>query len=437
MDLYSKYLRVKLGIIDCINGLPYKEIKYIHDHTFEEGLPIREKALHELLDFAHLNTIFYSQFKGYDLTKYPIMTKADLIAHYNEIRVEENKIPRQEGPVFIQRTSGSTGTPLAIPQDTRKRRRRAAELNYYVSILGYTPYEKMIHLRTWDNFSQKPQNFKKKFNIVPFDVKKLDNEHILSLCNLINEEKAVYIRGYASCFDKISKVAKEHHLTFPSLKLIVATSEALEDDVRTSVKMNLRCEIASQYSDEECGLLAQERVPTKEKDNPMYFNWSGYFFEFLQLDSDKPAEYGELARIVLTDLHNYAFPLIRYDTGDTCVISAPNEHSNGYPILLKLYGRKFDLTYSTNDEPVYPLTYGRILKNYDCISSWQFVQKTRTDYTLILVLKDKCDTSKVPDMLYNIKQVIGIDANINVEIVDEIPLMRSGKRKPVRNEWNR
>lgn len=37
------------------------------------------------------------------------------------------------------------------------------------------------------------------------------------------------------------------------------------------------------------------------------------------MDSDEPAEPGELGRIVITDLFNYAFPILRYDNGDTAV----------------------------------------------------------------------------------------------------------------------
>jgi len=74
------------------------------------------------------------------------------------------------------------------------------------------------------------------------------------------------------------------------------------------------------------------------------------------------------------------------------------------------------------------------LKNYDVISSWQFVQKGEKDYTLVLVLKYD-DKSAVEDMIMQIKSFLGEDARIIAERVDNIPLLRSGKRKPVRNEW--
>ena len=438
MEDRAEILRKKFWENDKQNGspigIPYKEVEFIQTHSMEEGWSIRRQKLHNLLDYARKNTRFYSKYEGYDITRYPVMTKTMLIEHHDEIAVAPENIPGQEGPVFIQRTSGSTGNPLAMPQDTKKRQRRVAEIKYLVEQLGYKSHEKMIHLRTWDNLTRKPEDMEEKDNIYPFDIKSLGEDRLKLLCDLINQKKAVYLRGYASTFDKIAKVALKYGYTFPSLKLVVATSESLEDDVRQAAQKAFGCNIVSQYADEECGVLAQESIPTLPTDNKMYFNWSGYYVEILKMNEDVPAEYGEIGRIVLTDFHNYAFPLIRYDTGDTCLILPPDEKSNGYPVMGKLYGRRFDLTYTTSGIPIYPLAYGRILKNYDIISSWQFVQKGEKDYSLVLVLK-KEDDAAVADMVSQIKSFLGDDANIAIERVSEIPLLRSGKRKPVKNEW--
>ena len=373
----AEYLRKKFWEEDESKGspigIPYKEVEFILTHSMEEGWPLRKRKLHDLLEYARTHTRFYSIFEGYDLKAYPIMSKQMLINHHDEIVVNPIEIPGQEGDVFIQRTSGSTGTPLAMPQDTKKRLRRIAEIKYLASILGYQSHEKMIHLRTWDNLTRKPEDMEEKDNIYPFDIKNLSEDRLKLLCGLINEKEAVYLRGYASTLGKIASVATKYGYTFPTLKLVVATSESLEDDVRQAAQKAFGCNIVSQYADEECGVLAQESIPTLPTDNKMYFNWSGYFIEILKMDQDSPVEYGEIGRIVLTDFHNHAFPLIRYDTGDTCQLLPPDEKSNGYPIMGKLYGRRFDLTYTTQGIPIYPLAYGRILKNYDIISSWQFV----------------------------------------------------------------
>lgn len=439
MDLNALFLRTRFWIKDFFSGspirTPYKEIKFIQEHSYKEGLPIREKALRKLLAHAKQNTVFYKNIKGNDLNSFPIMNKASLLEHYHEICVEKSKIPGQVGDIHIQTTSGSTGTPFKIPQDTLKRQRRIAELKYFGAIAGFKTHDKLIHLRTWNKWQQKTAKQIKTENIIPFDIARMGDEDLKRLCDLIISSKAVCLRGYASSLGKLAEYAKGKNYQFPHLKLAIAGAESLQDDVRALFKEVMHAEIQSQYANEECGILAQERVPTQEKDNPMYWNHSGYFFEVLKFNSDEPAEYGELGRIVITDLYNYAFPVIRYDNGDTAVLLPPNEYSLGYPVLGKLYGRRFDLTYSTTGAAIWPLTYGRILKHYENIAQWQFVQNGEKKYELNLILRNHEDN--LNEIVNQLKEPLGQDAIISINEVHDIPVLASGKRKPVVNNWRR
>lgn len=438
MDYKAFLLRLKFWISDFFNGSPirnaYNDIKFLSEHTYEEGLPLRERKLKALLRHASLHTSYYAGYSE-NLSEYPVMNKNLYIENYDAISVAPENIPGQKGALHIQATSGSTGTPFAIPQDTRKRERRIAELKYFGKIVGFTTHEKLIHLRTWNRWQSKTPRQIKKENIIPFDISEMGDTKIQALCELINKEKAICLRGYASSFDLLANYVKGHPCNFPTLKIIIAGSEALHDDTRLHVKNYLKCEIISQYANEECGILAQEQVPTSNKENPMYINYAGYYFEVLKLDKDEPAEYGELGRIVITDLHNYAFPIIRYDNGDIGMLLPPNGHSKGYPILGRLYGRRFDICYTTDNHPFFPMTIGRILKHFNNIRQWQFIQKEAKEYHLKLIVGvnwDKKDEESVTTLL---KEALGNDAIMRIHYVDDIPVLSSGKRKPVINEW--
>lgn len=439
MDINTYYLRAKFWIEDYLKGSPigkpYNEVKYIQEHSYEEGLPIREKALHNLMDFAREHSAYYKNIKGYDLKSYPIMNKATLLEHYDEIKVAPAEIPGQQGEVHIQTTSGSTGTPFKIPQDTLKRQRRIAELKYFGKIVGFRTHDKLIHLRTWNRWQQKTAKQIKSENIIPFDIAIMDDASLKRLCELAISENAVCLRGYASSLGKVAEYADGKGYQFPHLKIAIAGAEALQDDTRALYKRVMKSEIISQYANEECGIMAQERTPTKDTDNCMYWNYSGYYFEVLKFDSDEPAEYGELGRIVITDLHNYAFPLIRYDNGDTAVLLPPDEYSNGYPVLGKLFGRRFDITYSTTGAAISPLTYGRILKHFDTISQWQFVQEGEKEYKLKVVMR--CEDPNLKSIVDQLKEYIGKDAVVTIEKVSDIPVLASGKRKPCVNNWKK
>lgn len=444
MDIHAMILRNRFWLKDILNGSkiyrPFKEVRYVMEHDEAETRALRQTMLEKHLRFAQQNTKFYAGMTSLKLQDYPVMNKMSLIDHMDEIRVDAKNIPGQVGEVHIQRTSGSTGTPFAVPQDTKKRQRRIAELKYFGKVSGFNSHEKLIHLRTWNKWQSKSSKQIKSENIIPFDVTKFGVEEMQSLCELIQSEKALCLRGYVSAFDSVAnyimgcgKVWK-----FPSLRIIIAGGEALHDDVRQKIKIAFGCDVMSQYADEECGILAQEtlRTPPGGADNEMYMNWASYVFEVLKMESDEPAAYGEPGRMVLTDLYNRAFPIVRYDTGDVAVMLPPNEYSHGYPVLGKLMGRRFDLTYATNGQVVHPLTYGRTLKHFDSVVQWQFIQHGEKSYELKVILRDN-DVSKISDAVKLFKETLGEDAEIIISQVEELPVLQSGKRKPVVNEWKK
>ena len=111
-----------------------------------------------------------------------------------------------------------------------------------------------------------------------------------------------------------------------------------------------------------------------------------------------------------------------------------NDQSNGFPVLSKIYGRLLDLVYDTTGTAIHPMTLARILKNYDKINHWQFIQKNANLYELKLQLTEGMDTA---GCVRQLKQVFGDDAQIEISLVNDIPVLSSGKRKPVVNEWKR
>lgn len=445
MSFKAFYLRTKFWLNDWLKGSPigrqYREIKYIQEHSAAAGEPLRRKALENILSYAQTNTKFYSKFSSLKLEDYPVMNKSMLIAHADEINVDPSKIPNQEGPLYVQKTSGSTGTPFTILHDTRKRQRRIAELKYFGKIVGFRSHDELVQLRAWNRFQSKTVQQGNRENIVPFDISRMGQDDMAELFAIIRKTHAKCLRSYASSFKIIAEYARQHpetQVAVRDLRIAIAGSEMLEDAIRPLYKKYMHGDIISQYANEECGILAQERVPTSDSDNVMYINHASYFFEVLKMDRDEPAGYGELGRIVLTDLHNLAFPLIRYDNGDVGMLLPPNEYSRGYPILGKLFGRRLDLIYSTSGAALHPMAIGREMKHYDDVAQWQFIQKEEAQYELRICLREEGGGPAVSSrVIQPLKNILGEDAVINVVVVDDIPVLASGKRKMVVNERKR
>lgn len=433
MSLLARCLRYAFWTRDFFRGSPvrsqYRQIRRVQ----EEGAST-EEALRQLLAFTVHHSKLYTG-GGYtpsDLTSFPVVNKSLLRQNMELLQVPVEENPWQKQPTYhVQKTSGSTGARFALAQDTRKRNRRLAELKYFGEKVGFRSHDKLVHMRVWTRWQSKGRWQSFRENIEPFNCTNLNDEHLGELCRLIRSSRAVCLRGYASSFDLLGRYVEKHRVQLPSLRIIIAGSEALQDGTRELVERAIGCPIISQYANEENGILAQEEPG---KPGRFLLNHASYVFEVLKPDSDEPAGYGELGRLVVTDLYNYACPMIRYDTGDMCSMQLDPE--TGRPFIDRLFGRRLDMIYNLAGEPVFPMYFARVLKNYEAIAQWQFIQKGAADYTLKLTLIEGEGAFPAEE---EVKQallaLLGEQAHISFEYVKEIPVLNSGKRKAVVNEW--
>lgn len=398
------------------------------------GRKVQQQRLSELLAHATAYSEFFKPYAGKSISDFPVTNKQVYIQNHDAVAVAIENIPEQETEkLYIDKTSGSTGTPFEVFHDSRKRHRRVAELKYFGESVGFKSHEKLGQCKIWAQAYVKPPEWLKRENMVPIHAQKVDEQSLKEVCELVKNEKIVSLRAYAGWYEKLVMFLEEHReytSYFRSVKVAISISEALSDVARQKMKEMTGVPIVECYADMEAGLLAHQRVD----DNNYYLNHASYYFEILKMDSDEPAEYGELGRIVLTDLYNYAFPLIRYDTGDTAVLQKGNETSGGWDYISKLYGRRLDLIYDTSGKPVHPMIFVSYLKYFPGIVQWQFIQKAEREYCIKLSTNKEVDCKAVADSM---KEIIGEDAAIEFELVDEIPVLASGKRKPVVNEWKK
>lgn len=408
----------------------YKQInKSLADPSYTENL--QKHYLAAMLEYMTTHSSYYSSFHSVaDLKLFPVMTKQDLIAHHDEMAIDPSVIPYQKGDLYIQKTSGSTGIPFSMPQDTRKRQRRIAEIKAFSALDGYESHEPMAQCRVWTKWQSKTSKQALRENIYPVNVLTVDDESLTNVCGLIKAKHIVAVRGYASWFTSFMNYLKRHTEMIPflhTLKICITHSETLDERTREFFQNSIGCNICECYANEENGIFGQQKIGSHSYE----LNNTGYVFELLKLDSNDPAEFGELGRIVVTDLHQRAFPVIRYDTGDTGVFS-PVSPSSSLPRLEKLYGRKLDLVYDTNGKPIHPMSFNRILKNFDSIKQWQFAQTSESTYELRVVASSDFSQSSCEK---EIEAFLGQDAQLQFVYQESIPVLKSGKHRSVVCEW--
>lgn len=442
MNLKAIYLRKKYWFTDFLNGMrmwkQYKDVMLIMNNN-DYSEKARKRYLNNLLDFAIKNVPYYSQnVKQYkNLQDFPIVNKQIYLKNYNEFCTPVDKIPFQEGKLHIQHTSGSTGTPFDVPQDTLCRLRRIAIIKAENEIIGFHSFEPMMHLRAVAHYWNDKRDLilNKKLNIWYVDNANLKDDKIKKIIEIINKNKIKVIRGYMTSLDTITKYMEDNKILFNHKITFISVGELLLDRLSNRVKEYLKCNIISQYASEEIGIFGQSEINGSGRN--INLNNAGCIVEILKMDCDKPADIGERGRIVVTDFTNYAFPMIRYEMGD---IAAPQKYNKDGTIksICKLSGRITDLIYCTNGHSIDLLnSLPREIQNNKSIIQFQFIQHDSKKYTLRLCIENKEITKKEYEFIQKLKNILGEDAEVKIEWINEIPVLSSGKRKVIINEWKK
>jgi phenylacetate-CoA ligase len=109
----------------------------------------------------------------------------------------------------------------------------------------------------------------------------------------------------------------------------------VDDEARGLCRTEFGAEIADTYGAEEAGHFASQCPECGE----YHVSAEAMRVEILRADGS-PAPPGEIGRVVVTSLYNYAQPLIRYEIGDLAEVgSEPSACGRGLPTLRRILGR--------------------------------------------------------------------------------------------------
>lgn len=402
----------------------YKDIK----RCYYNGNNHIEKDVSNLLEHARKTTKFYSQYTQNKIEDFPVMNKRMIIENYEEIKSSKyigKKLHKMS-------TSGSTGTPFTVVQDKIKRSRVIAEVLFFGKICGYTFGQGQVFFRVWVNSVKKSKLKQFLQNMITEDISNLDSDKMEQIKEILTKDKKIKnILSYSSTMGQVSKYLLEKGLTPKnfSVKSIICGSELLQDETRNNLKKVFNSNIVSRYANEENGILGQECIEKQE----FHLNTSSYYFEFLKLDEDKKAEKGELARIVITDLYNYALPMIRYDTGDLAIVGDATCDIKVNAVIKEIFGRKVDLIYNTEGQALSPHAITNNMWNTQNIKQFKFTQISKDEYVILLNVEKNFDKEQEKEIKEKFIKILGNNAKIKIEYTDEIPVLASGKRRYIEN----
>lgn len=417
--------------MDALRGGAYAERLRVMNGVLREGTPEwqewRSRRLRRLLDHAATTTSVYRDVgRGASLGDFPVVDKNYI--RENSAALLSDKY--RDAPLAKASTSGSTGTPLVVLQDQGKRLQRSAEAIYFGDEVGYRVGMRLYNLKVWSGRNRQSPVVHLLRNTRPVDVIAFREAEMRAfLARLRSSRGRTAILAYSSVLEDLARFLDAEPDERPrSVAAVIAQSEAMSEEARSKLRRSLGAPVVVRYGAEEVGIIAQQRDDSSD----YVVNRAGVVVEILKLDRDETAAPGEVGRIVVTDLHNRAMPMIRYDTGDVGAFAMTEDGAPDQHRLAVVEGRRLDRIYDADGRPVSSFIFYKSVWKYPEVRQFQLVQETPTRYRLRLNVTP--DFAAERALLADFREHLGAASALRAEYVDEIPVLRSGKRQQVVQE---
>ena len=102
-------------------------------------------------------------------------------------------------------------------------------------------------------------------------------------------------------------------------------------------------------------------------------------------DQNNSCKPGEIGRVIVTSLHNFAMPIIRYDIGDYVEVGSPCDCGRGLPVIKRILGRQQNRVRGLDGVRYWPELLPEIWQSFDEIDELRLIQD-RIDHIEINVL---------------------------------------------------
>jgi len=370
-----------------------------------------------------------------DFAVIPVTTKRALQA--NDLhRVLADNLPAERR--WPARTTGSTGFPLEFYSDAGAQDARAASLDFFRIWAGITPTDSGIvlanpghqeHSYPVREGSRGLLTGRRTYYLSVPDVT------LTTFCETVCSVSTYFLQGYPSHVARLVREVERQGIRLPAYpKVFFNNSEIVSPFEAEQITHGLRCPVVEHYESVEFQSMAQS-CP----DNPtmLHVNSESVLLEIVN-EKGMPALPGERGRVIVTDLHNYVMPFIRYDLEDSAVAAGPCPCGRGFPALARLEGRSSEHIRTSEGHLVTAAILGEALfvrKRFAaCVVEYQALQTDLHAIALKIVPSELFDRQTEGALRACVSEIFGPDMQVALEIVDQIPREASGKRLLIKSQ---
>lgn len=310
--------------------------------------------------------------------KVPILTREALQKSGDSICARF--LPNGHGPGKVSRSSGSTGRPVTV-----RRNNIDAFFWHVLTLREHLWHQRYVDgrlaiIRKFDNpaLAAPPAGkdipswgapISQAFNTGPAALLDLGATPIHTQAEWLLEKNPDYLLTYPTNAAALARHFIDNRLRLPKLKEVRTLSETLSTETRELCQKAWGVSVKDMYSAQEVGYIA---LQCPEQDH-YHIQSESLLVEILD-DQGEPCQAGETGRVIVTSLHSYATPLIRYEVGDYAKVGPACSCGRGLPVLTHIMGRSRNMLVFPNGNRIWPVVRPSQYMEVAPLSQMQMIQ---------------------------------------------------------------
>ncbi len=300
---------------------------------------------------------------------FPLLTRHDLQTHFDDLC--SGAVPADHGEIAEARTSGSTGTPVRVLKPKllgafwsaftlRDHIWHRRDLSGTLAAIRHGA--KVAQGAGWGPATAMVIGGRSVTLPVSTDVR--------AQLDWLEQQRPDYLLSHPSNLGELARLAIKRDIRLPGLREVRASGDLLAQEVRDLCRDAWNVGVTDMYSANEVGYIALQ-CPDHEH---YHVQSEGVLVEIID-EAGQPCAPGQTGRIVVTSLHNFATPLIRYEIGDYAEVGAPCACGRGLPVIKRILGRVRNMLVTADGKMFWPSFGMRGLTDTIPLLQHQFVQK--------------------------------------------------------------
>lgn len=417
----------------------YKEYTQRAGWTKERLEQYQISRLRRILIHARDNTEYYREvfrdcsfspdkFEALEqLNALPILTKDIVRANFNRI-ISKDFVPEER---YLSITGGTSDVTMRFYRNRECRSHRLAAQWRFDSWSGWYPLLNVAYI--WPSFQDfhPDEGYKQKLvrkfitGVQPYYSGYLGPSECERIVKSLRDFKPRLIRCFPTPAVEIAQYMLANGTVLSGVKGVVSTGEPLYPKDRKALETAFNAPAYNLYASRETGPIAAQC----ERHGNLHIAVDSVAVEIVRNGRQLP--HGESGEIVITDLRNFAMPLIRYaikdlgqTTGEQC------ECGRGFPLMKGVIGREYDSFIDSNGRTVIALSLADLLIDKGPrVGQIQIIQNNPSDITVRLCGGPPLDESDRAFYSDGLKRLVHGTETVRFEIVDKIEREKSGKHR--------